>query len=294
MTSIKQLFENQQAGFSVYSPDCTQSRLWGNLDHAIHKTTGFQVVYRQWINHDVNSIGRFYSGADEEPPPEQDPDTAAKRYDSIPPEELKYGHLVVKLFLSGPSLLTIWRGEKVIETLLTLKGATHPSEALSGSIRGRFWCDNGVCNLVHTSDNVAEAERELRAIHLLHVLDEEAVEAPLIDPIVTPPSYIAHSGMVVVCEVVNRTLMSTRDVKPVTVQLPPSGDAKETNRVLTEVLQQTAQRLPENPLAHFINAYLAGDLVTVTGMLRQMPTTRWEDFIVQCGVITRYKWAATL
>lgn len=284
MTSLKQLFEKQQVGFTVYSPDCTQSRLWGNLDHAIHDATGFRVVERHWINHDVNSIARFYSG--EEPPPEQDPVEGAKKYDSIPVEDVKYGHLVVKLFLSGPALLTFWQGDNVVETLLALKGATHPPEAGAETIRGRFWCDNGVCNLIHASDDYAEAERELKSVNLLHLLDREAVSLPLIEPIAAPEHYVAHSGISVVCDLVYR--MTLDRVEKKAAKLPPSGDAKETNRALTAYLREANATFPN--LALFIDAYLKGDLVTVTGMLKEMPVTRWEQFVVQCGAITRYKW----
>lgn len=290
MTTLKQLFEKRQLGFTVYSPDCTHSRLWGNLDHTIHTATGFQVVYRQWINHDINSIDRFYSGPGEEPAPNSSPETAAQKYDSIPAEDLKYGHLVVKLFLSGPSLLTLWRGENVIETLSALKGATHPAQADMASIRGRFWCDNAVCNLIHVSDDYQEAERELGAVRLLPVLDVEAAPAPLIEAAAAPTHYAGHSGISVVCDVVNRMLAAMGTIDRLAVQLPSSGDAKETHRRLTDILEESARRLPESVIAHFIQAYLAGDVVAVSWMLKQLPVTKWEHFIIQCGAITRDKW----
>ena len=57
------------------------------------------------------------------------------------------------------------------QTLLNVKGKTQPAEADEESIRGGFWCDNGVCNLAHTSDDAAEAERELAALQLEQWLD---------------------------------------------------------------------------------------------------------------------------
>ena len=283
MTVLRELFQKEQAGLTVYSPDCAQSRLWGNLDHAIHEATGFGVVYRQWIIHDINTIMRFYNEGDEEPPPIQDTKAAARRYEDIPAEDLQYGHLVVKLFLSGPALLTIWRGDQAIETLLKLKGATHPAEAPAESIRGRFWCDNAVCNLIHTSDDYMQAERELKVVNLSHLLDEEMTPKPLINPVPPPTSYIAHSGIAVVCDLVKRMFTTTDDVR-----LPSSGDAKETQQTLVKFLQETATTRPT--VADFINAYLAGDLVTVTTMMRQMPVTKWEHFVTQCGVVSRDKW----
>lgn len=292
MTTLSALFEKRQIGFTVYSPDCAPSRMWGNLDHAIHQATGFQAVSRRWINHDINSISRFYRGDDpnEPEPPEQDSEEAARKYETVPVENLQYGHLVARLFLGGPSLLTLWHGENAIETLLALKGATHPPLAAPESIRGRFWCDNGVCNLMHVSDNEAEAERELKAVRLWPLLDDELAALPLLDARSTPTHYVAHSGIVVLCDLVNRLLLTIPKAEKLAVALPPSGDAKETNAKLTALLQSTAQRTDALEITQLINAYLAGDVVTVTGMLKTMPVTKWEHFSIQCGAITRYKW----
>lgn len=290
MALLKHLFQNQQAGFTVYSPDCAQSRLWGNLDHAIHEATGFQVAYRQWINHDVNSIVRFYAAPGEPTPPEQNPEEAARKYDNVPIENLQYGHLVVKLFLLGPALLTIWQGQNVIETLSVLKGSTHPSEAAPHSIRGGFWCDNSVCNLIHVSDNVSEAERELQALHLRHLLDNEVGSCDLIAPIPAPKHYIAHSAISVVSDVINRMLIAINPAEKLIFELPVSGSSQETQQLLTPLLQQTAQKFPQTLIAAFIESYLAGDVITTTRLLKQLPITHWEYFIIQCGTMTRYKW----
>lgn len=290
MTSIKDLFEKDQAGFTVYSPDCMQSRLWGNLDHAIHEATGFQVVHRQWIYHDYNSIMRFYTPAGEELPAEQDPQEAAQKYNNIPAENLQYGHLVVQLFISAPSLMTIWQGDKAIETLFALKGRTHPADAGAETVRGRFCCDNAVCNLLHVSDNYTEAQRELKAVNLSHVLDEEVSNLPLIDAIPLPDSYIAHSGIVILCDVLRRLLITRRTGDKITFQLPSSGDAKETQLLLKGILQDFAEKEAGSSLAQFIHAYLAGDVITVSAMLKKMPVTKWEYFVIQCGAITREKW----
>lgn len=288
--SIKQLFEGQQAGFTVYSPDCTQSRLWGNIDHAIHESTGFYPIYRRWIQHDYNTIMRFYAAAGDPLPPYIDPEEGARKYDNVPVQDLRYGHLVGKLFLSGPSLLTVWRGNHAVESLLALKGKTHPPQASSDSIRGRFWCDNGVCNLLHVSDDYAEAQRELGVLNLWDALGEhDGTQLSLIAPIPTPTGYIAHSGISVACDVVRRLLIPV-DTPPLNIVLPPSGNAKETNRVLTDLLQHTAHQFPDTLAAQFIGAYLEGDVIGVSAMFKDIPVTTWEKFILQCGAITREKW----
>jgi nucleoside diphosphate kinase len=291
MALLGELFRDQQAGLTVYSPDCAQSRLWGNLDHAIHAATGFQIVRRHWISHDINSILRFYSGPDGAPPAEQDPAAAIHKYDNIPAETLQYGHLVTRLLLMGPALVTIWRGDDAIPALLRSKGKTQPAEAAAGSIRGGFWCDNGVCNLVHSSDDTAEAERELAALKLDHWLDEDVGHYPLLDPIPAPAAYVAHSGISVVCDVVNRLLIAG-NAECMPIRLPASGGARETNQQLTVHLRQTAAR--HATTAPFIDAFLAGDLIAVTAMLKSLPVTRWEHFAIQCGAVNRDRWNGAL
>lgn len=254
MPTLRERFERQQAGFTVYSPDCARSRLWGNLDHAIHQATGFLPVYRHWIRHDFNSVMRFYRAPGEEPVVEEDPQEAARRYANIPAEELHYGHLVMKLFLSGPALLTMWQGENVVPALLALKGHTHPAEAAPHSIRGRFWCDNAVANLLHASDDDSEAERELRAINLEHLLDTEPTTRRLMAAVLPPTSYVAHSGISVMCDLVQRLCIGLGIAAPSVAELPPSGDAKETEHVLAGSLRETAQRLSGSEVAALINA----------------------------------------
>jgi hypothetical protein len=89
---------------------------------------------------------------------------------------------------------------------------------------------------------------------------------------------------------VNRLLLTVEKARPIVVDLPSSGDAKQTTQRCTTKLQDMAECLPDSVIARFIKAYLAGDLVTVTGMLKTMPVTKWEYLIIQCGTISRDKW----
>jgi hypothetical protein len=131
----------------------------------------------------------------------------------------------------------------------------------------------------------------LKLEHWLDYEIDETVRAPLIDPVPAEGSYVAHSGIITLCEVVNRVLIATENAAPLPVRLPPSGNAKETNQLLTIHLRETAARYPDT--APFINAFLTGDLVTTTDLLKQLPVTRWEHFVIQCGAINRDKWNHT-
>lgn len=68
---------------------------------------------------------------------------------------------LVEFMASGPSVIMVVEGERVIEGLRTLAGPTDPITAPGGSIRGDF----GTVvreNLIHASDSEESAERELK------------------------------------------------------------------------------------------------------------------------------------
>lgn len=61
---------------------------------------------------------------------------------------------------SGPVVAMQWSGESAVSVSRTLMGTTNPAEAAPGTIRGDF----GIVithNIVHGSDSVESAEREL-------------------------------------------------------------------------------------------------------------------------------------
>lgn len=65
---------------------------------------------------------------------------------------------------SGPVLAAVAEGHRVIEGFRSLAGATDPTAAQPGTIRGDFGRDWGLAvqqNLVHGSDSVQSAEREI-------------------------------------------------------------------------------------------------------------------------------------
>jgi nucleoside-diphosphate kinase len=74
-----------------------------------------------------------------------------------------YGPLV-EFMLSGPTLAVVAEGERVIEGFRSLAGATDPTTAAPGTIRGdlgRHWATVVLQNLVHGSDSAESAAREI-------------------------------------------------------------------------------------------------------------------------------------
>lgn len=68
---------------------------------------------------------------------------------------------LVEFMASGPAIVMIVEGERVIEGVRALAGPTDPIQAPPGSIRGDF----GTLvreNLIHASDSEESAEREIK------------------------------------------------------------------------------------------------------------------------------------
>jgi len=65
--------------------------------------------------------------------------------------------------MGGPCFLMVWEGRNAVAIARKLIGATNPSEALPGTIRGDFGIDIGR-NVIHGSDSPESAAREI-AIH---------------------------------------------------------------------------------------------------------------------------------
>lgn len=71
---------------------------------------------------------------------------------------------LVEFMLSGPIVAMIAEGNRVIEGFRSLAGATDPTVAAPGTIRGDLARDQGtkvVQNIVHGSDSAESAAREI-------------------------------------------------------------------------------------------------------------------------------------
>ncbi len=71
---------------------------------------------------------------------------------------------LLEFMLSGPTVAIRLEGDRVIEGFRSLAGATDPTTAAPGTIRGdlgRDWGTKVIQNLVHGSDSEESAQREL-------------------------------------------------------------------------------------------------------------------------------------
>ena len=72
---------------------------------------------------------------------------------------------LVEFMLSGPIVAMVAEGNRVIEGFRSLAGATDPTVAAPGTIRGDLARDQGtkvVQNIVHGSDSPESAAREIK------------------------------------------------------------------------------------------------------------------------------------
>ncbi len=94
-----------------------------------------------------------------------------KRADPALLEEHYFEHLerpfyadLVDYMSSGPVVAVVAEGDRVIEGLRNMMGATNPTLAAPGTIRGdlaRDWGTGNIENIVHGSDSPTSAEREI-------------------------------------------------------------------------------------------------------------------------------------
>ncbi|WP_155590621.1 nucleoside-diphosphate kinase [Lysinibacillus cavernae] len=70
-----------------------------------------------------------------------------------------FGELV-DFITSGPVFAMVWEGENVIKLARTMMGATKPEESNPGTIRGDY-ATTVSHNIIHGSDSLASAEREI-------------------------------------------------------------------------------------------------------------------------------------
>jgi nucleoside-diphosphate kinase len=67
---------------------------------------------------------------------------------------------LIEFIRSGPAVAMVLEGPAAVSTVRTMMGATNPLDSAPGTIRGDYALELGE-NVVHGSDSVASAEREI-------------------------------------------------------------------------------------------------------------------------------------
>ena len=86
------------------------------------------------------------------------PEQAAAHYEEHEGKPFYPG--LVEFITSGPTVAMVLEGPGAVATVRTMMGATDPLNSAPGTIRGDLALELGE-NVVHGSDSVASAEREI-------------------------------------------------------------------------------------------------------------------------------------
>ncbi|WP_179395632.1 nucleoside-diphosphate kinase [Lacticaseibacillus absianus] len=90
------------------------------------------------------------------------PDQLAQHYHQLVNEAFYPG--IARYMQSGPMVAIVASGVTIIDSVRLMTGPTDPAAAAPGTIRGdwgRAWGPGPIQNVVHSSDSVASAEREI-------------------------------------------------------------------------------------------------------------------------------------
>ena len=68
---------------------------------------------------------------------------------------------LVEYMMMGPVVCMIWQGREVVKTGRKMLGATNPLNSEPGTMRGDYCIESGR-NIIHGSDSVESAEREIK------------------------------------------------------------------------------------------------------------------------------------
>ncbi|MBO8184331.1 nucleoside-diphosphate kinase [Streptomyces spirodelae] len=123
----------------LLKPDAVRRGLVGEIIGRIERKAGWSVAAMELRTLDRATLEQHY--AEHEGRPFYEP--------------------LMEFMASGPSVVMVVEGERVIEGIRALAGPTDPIAAAPGSVRGDF----GTIvreNLIHASDSEESAEREMK------------------------------------------------------------------------------------------------------------------------------------
>lgn len=159
----------------LLKPDAVQRALIGEIISRFERT-GFKVIALKLVNASKDDAGRHY--ADDESWLKSVGDKTKKSYEAkgtpVADDALTIGKRIrqqlIDFITMSPSVAIVLEGHDVVNKVRTIVGATAPSSALPGTIRGDFAFDSygladvsgrPIQNLIHASDSAESAKREI-------------------------------------------------------------------------------------------------------------------------------------
>ena len=161
--------------FMIIKPDGVQRSLVGEIIKRIERT-GLKIVAMKFTVLDEERLWKHYDKKDEWFTSKGEKIVANRKANNMPvdKEAIEYGKDIIRQLISfmqaGPVLMMSVEGNSAVNVVKKLVGGTEPTTSDVGTIRGDFTIDSyeiagvderAVRNLVHCSDEVTEAQREI-------------------------------------------------------------------------------------------------------------------------------------
>lgn len=166
---------HQERALVILKPDAVQRSLMGEIVKRIEQT-GLKFTAMKMMIPTDEQLQKHYNKDDAWFQTKGDRIVAERKEQGRPVEKeaVEYGKEIIQMMVvymtAAPVLAMIVEGNQAIAVVTKLAGSTEPATSDVGTIRGDYTIDSyghasleqrGVRNLIHCSDSVEEAEREI-------------------------------------------------------------------------------------------------------------------------------------
>lgn len=168
-------YPHQERTFVILKPDTVQRSLIGEVIKRFEQT-GLKCTAMKMFVPDEERLIQHYNKSEEwflKKGTNVVNDLMAQGL-PIEKEPIEYGRdiirTIVKYMTAAPVVAMVWEGNQAVNVVTKIVGTTEPSTSDVGTLRGDYTIDSyghasfenrAVRNLVHCSDAVSEAEREI-------------------------------------------------------------------------------------------------------------------------------------
>jgi nucleoside-diphosphate kinase len=168
-------YPHQERTFVILKPDTVQRSLIGEVIKRFEQT-GLKCTAMKMFVPDEERLIQHYNKSEEwflKKGTNVVNDLMAQNL-PIEKEPIEYGRdiirTIVKYMTAAPVVAMVWEGNQAVSVVTKMVGTTEPATSDVGTLRGDYTIDSyghasfenrAVRNLVHCSDAVSEAEREI-------------------------------------------------------------------------------------------------------------------------------------
>lgn len=166
---------HQERTFVMFKPDTVQRSMMGEVVKRF-ELTGLKCTAMKMFMADEESLIAHYNKDDAWFMKKGTNIVADLQAQGLPvtKDAMEYGKDIIranaKFMMSAPVVAMVWEGNQAVAVIKKIVGSTEPATSDVGTIRGDYTVDSyshaayenrAVRNLIHCSDMVSEAEREI-------------------------------------------------------------------------------------------------------------------------------------